>query len=177
MNKLLTQLNIRARYLIECRDGYGILKWKDFIDNLVPTAGKNLMLDSFLAGSGYTVVGPYMGLVSSVSYTTGPAAGDTMASHAGWTEAGATNAPTYSGTRKTCPFSSASGGSKGISVAPQFLFTGAGTIKGLFIVLGTGAVATIDDGNGTLFSAGLFSGGDKLVGLNDTINVGWSVSL
>ena len=63
----------------------GPLLWEDTVHNVVATVGKNLMLQTALTGSGYTVVGPYMGLISSVSYTTGPVAGDTMASHSGWT--------------------------------------------------------------------------------------------
>ena len=81
-----------GRYEIECCGADGHLKWRDTIDNVVCTVGKNLMLDTAFAGSAYTVVGPYMGLISSTSYTA-VAAGDTMASHSGWLEAGGTNAP------------------------------------------------------------------------------------
>ena len=54
--------------------------------NTVCTAGKNAALDAYLAGSSYTVTGPYMGLISSASYSA-IAAADTMSSHAGWLEA------------------------------------------------------------------------------------------
>src|SRR4029077_20429287 len=103
-----------GRYEIECYDADGKLKWRETIDNVVQTVGKNLAMDSFLAGSAYTVTGPYMGLISSVSYTA-TAAGDTMASHAGWLEAGGTNAPTYSGNRKTAVWSAAAAGVKALS--------------------------------------------------------------
>lgn len=43
--------------------------WTEVIDNVVCTVGKNLALDSFIAGSAYTATGPYMGLISSVSWT------------------------------------------------------------------------------------------------------------
>src|SRR4029077_11874811 len=101
-------------YEIECRDKDGRLKWREVIENVVCTVGKNLALDTFLAGAAYTVVGPYMGLISSVSYTA-VAAGDTMASHAGWLEAGGTNAPTYTGNRKTAVWSAATAGGKALS--------------------------------------------------------------
>ena len=94
------RMNIDGRFEVECRDADGNLKWKDTIENLVVTVGMNLMLDTLHEGSAYSVTGPYMGLISSVSWSA-VAAGDTMASHAGWTEAGPTNAPDYSGTRKT----------------------------------------------------------------------------
>ena len=101
-----------GRYEIECRGADGKLKWRDTIDNVVCTVGKNLALDTFLAGAAYTVVGPFMGLISSTSYTA-VAAGDTMASHSGWLEAGGANAPTYSGNRQTAVWSAAIGGSQG----------------------------------------------------------------
>ncbi len=149
------------------------------IDNVVTTVGKNLALDTFLAGSAYTVTGPYMGLISNVSYTTGPAAGDTMASHGGWTEAGGTNAPTYTAPRKTAVFSAASGGSKALSSNLSFAIT-SGTnviIKGCFLVYGSGASSTIDNTSGVLYSAGTFTGGDKTVSNGDTLTVSYSTSL
>lgn len=169
-------VKIKGTYYVECRDALGNLKWKDKIENLVTTVGKNLMLNSFLDTSAFTQTGPYMGLISSVSYSA-IAAADTMSSHAGWTEAGGTNAPTYSGTRKTAAFSAASAGAKALSAALSFAITSTGTIKGCFIVLGASAVNTIDSTAGTLFSAGLFSGGDKAVVNTDTLNVSYSVSL
>jgi hypothetical protein len=164
-------------YVAECYDPDGKLKWRDEIKNVVCTVGKNLALDTLFAGSAYTVVGPFMGLISSVSFGAGPMATDTMASHAGWTEAGVTNAPTYTIPRHTCVWGAASGGSKTLSAALTFAVTGTGTIKGSFIVLGTGAVSTIDDTNGILWSAGLFTGGDKVVSSGDTVNVSYTASM
>jgi hypothetical protein len=43
--------------------------WEDTVNNVVATVGKNLTLDTILAGSSFTTVGPYMGLISSVSWT------------------------------------------------------------------------------------------------------------
>jgi hypothetical protein len=169
-------LNAKGKYHVRCFDKDGNLKWEDDINNVVTTVGKNLALDTYLAGAAYTVVGPFMGLISSVSYSA-VAAADTMASHAGWTEAGITNAPTYSGGRKTCVWSAASGGSKALSAALAFAITGSGTIKGCFLVYGTGAVSTVDNTAGTLYSAGLFSGGDKVVVNTDTLNVSFTASL
>jgi hypothetical protein len=98
-------------FTVECRDKDGRLKWRDVIKNVVTTVGKNLALDTYLAGAAYTVVGPYLGLISSTSFSA-VAAADTMSSHAGWLEAGGSNAPTYTGNRKTCAWSAASSGSK-----------------------------------------------------------------
>jgi len=154
----------------------GPLLWKDTVHNVVATVGKNLMLQTALTGSGYTVVGPYMGLISSVSYTTGPVAGDTMASHSGWTEAGTTNAPTFSA-RVAPSFGTASAGAISTASAVTFTMTSTGTLKGAFIVYGTGAVTTILSTAGTLLSAGLFTGGDQPVNTGNVVQVTYSLSL
>jgi hypothetical protein len=170
------QADAHGRYEIECIGADGKLKWRDTIENVVATVGKNLALDTFLAGSAYTVTGPYMGLISSTSYSA-VAAGDTMASHAGWLEAGGTNAPTYTGNRKTAVWSAAASGAKALSAALSFAITGTGTVKGAFLCYGSGAVNTKDNTAGTLWSAGTFSTGDKAVVNGDTLNVNYSTSL
>lgn len=167
---------IHGFFIAEHFDPEGNFKSRDVFANTVVTVGKNLTLDAALAGSAYSVTGPYMGLISSTSFSAISAA-DTMASHAGWLEAGNANAPTYTSPRKTCVWSSASAGSKALSAALNFVMTGAGTAKGAFILFGSGAVSTIDDTNGTLFSAGLFTGGDKTVGAGDTLQISYSVGL
>jgi len=164
-------------YTVECLDKNGRLKWRDTIKNVVTNVGKNLALDTYLAGAAYTVTGLFMGLIGAVSYTGVPVVSDTMASHGTWTEAGTTNAPTYTGPRKTCAWSAAASGSKTLSAALSFAITGTGTVKGCFIVLGSGAVSTIDSTAGTLYSAGLFTGGDKAVVNTDTLNVTYTASL
>ena len=165
-----------GRYVIECIGADGKLKWREVIDNVVCTAGKNVALDAFLAGSAYTVTGPFVGLISSTSYTA-VAAADTMASHAGWLEAGLANAPTYTGNRKTAAWSAAASGAKALSAALAFGITGTGTVKGAFVVYGSGAVDTKDDTNGVLWSAGTFAAGDQAVINGDTLNVSYSASL
>ena len=169
-------LVLKGTYTVECVGADGCVKWTDKIENTVVTVGKNQMLDAALAGATYTVTGPYMGLISSTSFSAISAA-DTMASHAGWLEAGSANTPTYSGTRKTAAWSAASAGSKSLSAALSFAITGTGTIKGAFMLYGSAATNAIDGTVGTLFSAGLFTGGDRAVINGDTVNVSYSVSL
>jgi len=146
--------------------------WHDEGLNVVTTVGKNVALDGYLA-SGYSLVGPYMGLIGAS--TTGPVVGDTMASHGGWSEAGNANTPTYTSPRKTCAWNAASAGSKSLSAALSFAITGTGTVNGAFIVFGTGALTTIDNTAGTLYSAGTFTGRSVLSG--DTLNVSYTASL
>jgi hypothetical protein len=146
-------------------------KWHDGFRNTVTDGGANDLLDKYFSGSTYTAAW-YVGLISSTSYTA-IAAGDTMASHAGWTEA-ATNQPTYSqANRPQLAFNSASSRSKATSSAAAFSITGTGTAKGAFITTNNTKAGT----TGILYSAGLFSGGDRAVINGDTINVSATLSL
>src|SRR6266704_867756 len=105
----------KGRYHVQCVGPDGQVKWTDTIENLVTTAGKNDALDKYLAGSAYTAAF-YLGLISLTSYTTGPAAGDTSASHGGWAED-----QNYSqAARPTAAWSAASAGSKALSSALAF---------------------------------------------------------
>lgn len=164
----------RYHFVLHESDGGPVIaEW--YQDNVVCTVGKNLALDTYLAGSGYTVVGPFLGLISSTTFSA-VSASDTMASHAGWLEAGTANAPTYSGTRKTAAWSSASGGSKALSAPLSFTFTGSGTVQGAFLVFGSGAVNTIDSTAGTLYSAGTFGTPQPVVSGN-VLQVSYTASL
>lgn len=169
-------LGITGEFTVECRDRDGNLKWSDTFENLVVTVGRNLMLATLMQGAAYSVTGPFMGLISSDSYST-IALANTMASHAGWLEAGNAQDPTYSGNRKTAVFSAPASGVIALSAPLTFSITSAGTVKGAFLVLGTGAVNTIDSTAGVLFSAALFTGGDKVVDNGDTLNVSYSCTL
>jgi hypothetical protein len=166
------QMQARGVYTAICYDKDGREKWRDTFKNLVTTVGKNDMLDKYLAGSAYTGAF-YLGLISLVGYSA-IAAADTMASHAGWTEAGATNAPAYSqGARPTAAWSAAAAGAKALSASLTFSITSAGTIKGSFL----STVATKDGTTGILFSAGLFTGGDKVVANGDSVSVSYSLAV
>lgn len=154
-------------YTVECIGPDGKVKWKDDIKNLVTTQGKNDALDKYLAGSAYTAAW-YLGLISSTSYSAISAA-DVPSSHAGWTED-----QNYSqGARPTTAWSSASSGSKSLSSALSFSINGTTTIKGCFLI----SVATKGGTTGILYSAGLFSGGDKAVASGDTLNVSYTAGL
>lgn len=153
----------------------GPLLWEQTIDNVVCTLGKNLMLQSSLTGSAYTVTGPYMGLISSIGYTA-VAAGDTMTSHTGWNEAGSTNAPTFAA-RIAPSFGTATGGAISTSTPVSFTMTGNGTLVGAFITYGTGAVTTLMSTAGTLLSAGAFVGGNQPVNSGNVVQVTYSLSL
>jgi hypothetical protein len=170
----------KGRYIVECLDKDGNLKWKDSIDNVVTDVGANLMLDTFLGGSANSTY--FLGLISSVGYSA-VAAGNTMASHAGWNEAGnGVNYPNWStpasNARATITWSAAAARAKALSANASFtIATNGGTVKGCFIVTGSGAVATNNSTAGTLYSAGTFTGGDKVVSVSDVLNVSYSTSV
>jgi len=174
-------IKLKGRYFAQCFDSDGNLKWEDKIENVVTDVGANQLLDSAF-GSG-PVAGPFLGLISSVGYSTPPAVGNTMASHTGWSEAGnGSNYPNWStpssNARGTMTFAAASGRAKALTAAISFIIaTNGGTVKGCFVVFGTGAVATNNNTSGVLYSAGLFSGGDKVVGIGDTLQVSYSTSV
>lgn len=161
-------MSIHGTYHAVCYDANGNVKWEDDIKNLVTTVGKNFTLDTTLGNTaGGAVV---MGLKG-----TGTAAvTDTQSSHAGWLEVGLANAPTYTGSRPTPSFSSASAGSKTTSSAVSFSMTSTGTVAGCFINIG--GSATIDNTTGTLFSAGDFSSSKAVVN-GDTIAVTYTATL
>jgi len=168
VRKFLQRANI-ARTLSEFAAIPLEVKWTEVFDNLVTTAGKNDMLDKYLAGSSYTAAW-YIGLIGSTSYTTGAAVTDTMASHGGWAE----DVEYSQAARVTTAWSAAAAGSKALSAACVYSINGDGTtIKGCFL----NSVSTKSGTTGTLFSAGLFTGGDKILANGDTLNVSYTATL
>jgi hypothetical protein len=162
---------LQGVYTAECYDAQGNLKWSDVIENLTTNVGRQNLLNSYFANTGGGAV--VMGLKG-----TGTAAyADTQASHSTWLEVGNTNAPTYSGTRKTPAFSAATSANPSVlatSAAVVFSITGSGTVAGAFI--NVGGSSAIDNTTGILFSAGDFTAGSKTVSSGDTINVSYTLS-
>lgn len=173
-------MGIEGYYRVECRDAQGNLKWDEQFPNLVVAVGKQLMLDTLLKGSSYTVVGPYLGLISGSGNTF--AAADTMSSHAGWSEF-INYTVGGSAVRGTAVFGSAS--SSGLtpanvttSAASAITYTitgGGGTVGGCFLVTGSGASSTQNNTSGTLYSAGAF-GTAKVTTAGDTVSVTYSTT-
>lgn len=160
-------------YVIQCFDSEGNLKWDDRIENLIVNTGKNWMLDNALNASATSATNVYMGLVNGGTTPT-IVATDTMASHSGWTEL---NISASSGARQSVSFNSAATGAKSSTSAVAWSITSAGTVAGCFIALGSTAVTTNGSTAGTLFSAGTFTGGNRVVANGDTLNVSYSVSV
>ena len=156
---------------VQCFDKDGNLKWEDQMHNLVVNQGLQDMNTQYFKGSTYTA-GFFLGLVTGPGSGTAYAAGDTLASHIGWTEF--TN---YSGSRKAVTFGTATTADPSVisnSASPsQFSITGGGgTVAGAFL-------CTVASGtSGVLFSEADFqSPGDRVVVAGDTLNVTYTFSL
>ena len=157
---------------IKCHDKDGNLKWQAESKNLVVNVGL-----AYMAGTALTSVAQittwYLGLYGAAS-SNNPAPGDTMASHAGWTED--TN---YSnGTRVAATFVTATTANPSVvtnSASPAvFNINGTTTIGGAFLTSGSVKGGT----TGTLFSAADFgSPGDRSVVNSDTLSVTYTFSL
>ena len=173
-------MGIEGWYHVVCHDANGNLKWEEKFPNLVVAVGKQLMLDTLLKGSSYTVVGPYLGLTNA-SLT--PAATDTMTTLVGGGKEFTAYTVGGSAVRGTAVFaSSTSTGSTPSNVtsstatAITYTITGSGgTIYGCFLVTGTGAVSTQSSTGGVLYSEGNF-GTAKTTTAGDTVSVTYSTT-
>ena len=159
-------------YHIECHDKDGNLKWQADSKNLVVNAGL-----AYMAGTALTSVAQitswYIGLYGAGASNT-PAAGDTMSSHAGWTEVVAySNATRVAATFATATTANPSVATNSASPA-VFNINGTTTVGGAFLTTGSAKSGTA----GTLFSAADFgSPGDRSVVNSDTVSVTYTFSL
>jgi hypothetical protein len=148
----------RFEYTVTCHDRYGRLKWREEIPNLVTNVGRDDVLDKYFKGSTYTAAW-FVGLKGSGS----AAAGDTAASHAGWSEVTA-----YSeSVRQTLTLGSVSGQSVSNSASKAvFSINGTATVAGAFIISNNTKGGT----TGILYSAGDFAA-SRSVASGDTVRV------
>jgi len=157
---------------IKCHDKDGNLKWEAQSKNLVVNVGLQ-----YMAGSALTSVTQittwYLGLYGAGASNT-PAAGDTMSSHAGWTEVVAySNATRVAATFVTATAANPSVVTNTASPA-TFNINGTTTVGGAFLTSGSAKGGTA----GTLFSAADFgSPGDRSVVSSDTLSVTYTFSL
>ena len=149
----------RAIFEFECRDAAGNLKWRERIENLVTTAGKTDIIDKYLKGSAYTAAW-YLLLAGSGT----KAVGDTLASHAGWTEITA-----YTGSRPAITWGTTSAGSN-TATAVSFSMTGS------YTVAGAGCSTVASGTSGTLYNVGDFAAA-RTGASGDTINVTVTLSV
>ena len=162
----------KGMYKIQCHDAQGNLKWEDAAPNLVVNVGLQDMNAKYFTGSAYTAAW-YLGVYGSGA-TNSPAAGDTMSSHAGWTEVTA-----YSqATRPACTFGTPTTANPSVatnSASPaSFSINATTTVGGAFLTSNSTKSGT----TGTLYSAADFSSpGDRAVVSGDTLSVTYTLSL
>ena len=157
---------------IKCHDKDGNFKWEAQSKNLVVNEGLQYMAGSALT-SVTQITSWFIGLYGAGASNT-PAAGDTMASHAGWTEVVAySNATRVAATFATATTANPSVVTNTASPA-TFNINGTTTVGGAFLTSGSAKSGT----TGTLFSAADFgSPGDRSVVASDTLSVTYTFSL
>jgi hypothetical protein len=157
-------------FTVTCIDKDGNEKWVDIAPNLVVNTGLQDMNTKFFTGSAYTAAW-YIGLVNGTSTTTTFSGGDTLATHAGWTENSS-----YTGNRKAASFSAATlndpSNINNSASAASFTMNANATIAGAFLAnVATGT-------SGVLFSAADFQApGDRTVVSGDVLNITYSFNL
>lgn len=149
----------RAIFDFECIGPDGEVKWRERIENLVTTAGKTDIVDKYLKGSAYTAAW-YLLLAGSGT----KAVGDTLASHAGWSEITA-----YTGSRPAITWGTTSAGSN-TATAVSFSMTGS------YTVAGAGCSTVASGTSGTLYNVGDFAAA-RTGASGDTINVTVTLSV
>jgi hypothetical protein len=143
------------------RNKDGKIKWEETIHNLITTEGGNDLLTKYFKGSSYSAAW-YCLLKGSGTWNGlgfDSAVGDTLASHAGWSEITA-----YSGNRPALTFGTASARSLS-ATAVTYTFSGAATVAGA-------GVCTVATGtSGILYNSANFTGGDKTMASGETLDV------
>lgn len=152
-------IGLVGRWIVVCRDRHGRIKWTDRIENLVVNQGLDHLLDVTLS-AGSQITSWFVGLTDG---TPTPAAGDTLASHAGWTEVTAYD----EATRQGWTDGGVSGQSVDNSGSPAVFTINANgtTVGGAFLTSASSGTS------GTLYAVGAFTAGNKLLDDDDTLSV------
>jgi len=159
-------------FKVTCIGVDGQVKWEENLKNLVVNVGLKDMNDKYFTGSAYTAAW-YIGLYGAAA-SNDPAAGDTAASHAGWTEV----VPYSNATRPAATFAAATTADPSVitnSASPaSFSIDDTATVGGAFLISNN----TKSGSTGVLFSASDFAApGDRSVASGDTLNVTYTFSL
>ena len=159
-------------FKVTCTGADGQVKWEENLKNLVVNVGLKDMNDKYFTGASYTAAW-YIGLYGAAA-SNNPAAGDTAASHAGWTEV----VPYSNATRPAATFAAATTADPSVitnSASPaSFSINATATVGGAFLISDN----TKSGSTGVLFSASDFAApGDRSVASGDTLAVTYTFSL
>ena len=143
-------------------EGRRVLLWEEIIRNKIPTVGLNKVLDATFK-TGLASPAWYIGLINNAGFSAF-AAGDTMASHAGWAETSAYN----EATRRTLTLGTIASGSVDNAASPAtFTMTSALTLMGGFLVDNS----TKGGSTGTVFAEAAFQEGNRAVDVGTVVTV------
>lgn len=158
-------MRLKGVYHFECFDADGSLAWSDTCQNIITNEGLDDVLDKYYKGSTYTAA-HYVGLTDG---TPSVAAGDTMSSHAGWSEVTAySEAVRQTFTAGTVSSQSVdNSGSKA-----SFSINGTTTVGGAFLSTNS----TKAGSTGTLVSAVALTGGDQALSSGQTLDVTYTLT-
>lgn len=158
---LASGLNAKGRFKVEhIRDGKVIGEYE--FPNGIVDVGLNKLLGVMFNGV-TPITTWYLGLIDNAGFSA-LAAGDTMSSHSGWTEATG-----YTGDRKEWTEGAAAARAITNSSTVDFAMTGTAVIKGVF--LNSDATGT----SGTLWATAAFASTVSVVN-GDTLKVTYTVS-
>lgn len=158
--ELINTLVRSTLYEVVAHDRHGNELWRESVPNLVTTAGLNDSLDKHFKGASYTAAW-YVGLTGSSPTF---AAGDTAASHSGWTEVAAYD----EANRQTLTLGSISAGSVNNS-ASKAIFTisaNSTTVGGAFLISNNTKSGT----TGVLYGGAAFVA-DRTLNDDDTLTI------
>ncbi|MGN6546469.1 MAG: hypothetical protein ACTHK7_15550 [Aureliella sp.] len=176
----MNQLNLKGRYTVEHIRNGKVIHSEEF-PNLITNEGKNKLLDVMFHGD--TQIGTwYLGLIGLTGYSA-LAATDVYAQingTNGWDEFVSYTDPANSDSAVTRPaWTEGAAASQSITngTVVSFDITAAGTVKGIFLAGGANAQTKSNATAGNiLWSAALFSGGDRVVADGDVLKVTYTVS-
>ena len=155
MNTAIGAVKASTLYDVRCFDAEGNEKWRETVPNLVTNVGLNDLLDKMFKAASYSAAW-HVGLKGGGS----AAAGDTLASHGGWSEI-----TSYSGSRKALTLGTVASQSVSNTAAKaSFAITGTATVAGAFVCVGATGTA------GILYGVADFSSG-RGVENGDTLEV------
>lgn len=165
---------IGGTFQIECFDSEGNLKWSKPAKNGVTNVGLDDVLERYFR-AGTTLAEWYIGLITGPGPTL--AAGDTHASHAGWTEF---TAYSEANRQDWNPDPAASQSVANPSLINFSITGGAATLSGVFVVGGASGAPTNTKGSTdptpTLWATALFDGGDQAVNGGDVVRVTYTIN-
>ena len=172
LNTATARVGAGGVFTLQCLDSDGNLKWESSLPNLVVNVGLQDMNTQYFKGSAYTAAW-YIGLYGAAASNT-PAAGDTSASHAGWTEV----VPYSNATRPAATFGTATTADPSVlsnTASPaSYTINATATVGGAFLISNSTKSGT----TGILFSASDFAApGDRSVASGDTLNVTYTFNL